>query len=79
MILQIPDQIAQQIPLNEQELLLEFSIFLYEQEILSMRAAATMAGIPWVEMEKILAERGIMMHYDMEDVKKDLENLKNLN
>lgn len=79
MILQIPDQIAQQIPMNEEELLLEFSIFLYEQEILSMRAAATMAGVSWVKMEKLLAERGIDMHYDMEDVNKDLENLKKLN
>ena len=43
MLLEIPDHIARNIALNEKELLLEFAIFLYQQEILSMRAAADFA------------------------------------
>lgn len=45
MIVQIPDRIAAQVPFNEQQLQLEFAVFLYAQEILSMRAAAEMAGV----------------------------------
>ncbi len=75
MTLQIPDRIAQQIPLSESELLLEFAIFLYEQEVLSMRAAAELAKISWVKMEQILSERDIPMHYTNEELNKDLDNL----
>ena len=61
MLLEIPDHIAKHISLDEKELVLEFAIFLYEQEILSMRAAADFARISWVEFEQILAERGIAL------------------
>jgi predicted HTH domain antitoxin len=76
MLLEIPDHIAQHIPLNEKELLLEFAIFLYQQEILSMRAAADFAQVSWVEFERILAGRNIFLHYTESDLDKDLENLE---
>ena len=78
MLLEIPDHIARNIALNEKELLLEFAIFLYQQEILSMRAAADFAQVSWVEFEQILSGRNISLHYTETDLDKDLENLEKL-
>ena len=61
MLLEIPDHIAKHITQNKKGLILEFAIFLYEQEILSMRAAADFARISWVEFEQILAKRNIAL------------------
>ena len=78
MQLEIPDHIARHISLNEKELLLEFAIFLYQQQVLSMRAAADFAQLSWVEFERILAERNIPLPYSEDDLDKDLENLEKL-
>ena len=64
--------------MNENELALEFAIFLYQQEILSMRAAADFAQIPWVEFEQILADRNIALHYSEKDLDEDLRKLEKL-
>ena len=78
MVLQIPDHIAKQIASDEEGLLLEFAIFLYEQEVLSMRAAADFARHSWVEFEQILADRHISLHYSEDDLEEDLKNLEKL-
>ena len=78
MVIEIPDHIASQLSMNEKELRTEFAIFLYQQEVLSMRAAADFAQISWVEFEQILAERGIELQYSEDDLNKDLENLEKL-
>ena len=78
MLLEIPDHIARHIGLNENELALEFAIFLYQQEILSMRAAADFTQISWVEFEQILAERNIALHYSENDLDEDLRKLEKL-
>lgn len=78
MLLEIPDHIAKHIALNERELTLEFAIFLYQQEVLSMRAAADFAQLSWVEFERILAERNIALHYSEKDLDEDLKKLEKL-
>lgn len=78
MTLEIPDRIARHLTLNEKELIIEFAVFLYQQEILSLRAAAEFAQIPWLKMEEILAEKGIPLKYSEEDLENDLDNLRQL-
>ena len=78
MVLRIPDRIFQQLSLDERQLVLEFAIFMYEREILSMRAAAEFAQISWLEMEEILAEKGISLQFSEEDMEDDLRNLEKL-
>lgn len=79
MLLEIPDHIARHIGLNENELALEFATFLYQQEVLSMRAAADFAQISWVEFEQILAERNIALHYSENGLDEGLRKLEKLN
>lgn len=50
--------------LTEQELKLEIAVMLFEKEKLSLRKAATLAGIHWINFMKELDKRDIALHYD---------------
>jgi predicted HTH domain antitoxin len=50
--------------LSEEELKLEIAIMLFEQERLSLRKAAALAGIHWLDFMKALDSRKISLHYD---------------
>ena len=43
----------------EEEIKLEFAIWLFEKEKVFMRKAATMAGLHWLDFSKILSARNI--------------------
>jgi predicted HTH domain antitoxin len=49
---------------TEQELKLEIAIMLFEKEKLSLRKAASMTGLHWLEFMKELDKRQIALHYD---------------
>lgn len=50
--------------LNELELKLEIAVMLFEQDRLSLRKAAALAGIHWLDFMKVLDSRKIALHYD---------------
>jgi predicted HTH domain antitoxin len=50
--------------LNELELKLEIAIMLFEQQRLSLRKAASLSGIHWLDFMKVLNSRKIALHYD---------------
>ena len=49
---------------NEQELKLEIAIMLFEKEKLSLRKAAALAGLHWLDFMKKLDSHQIAIHYD---------------
>jgi len=63
-MLVIDDMYLKAAGLNELELKLEIAIMLFEQERLSLRKAASLAGIHWLDFMKILDSRKIALHYD---------------
>jgi len=74
--LEIPDSIVQAMRLPErrtkQELLIELSISLYDQGILSFGKARELAQLGKYEFGKLLGERGILRHYGLEEFEDDL-------
>lgn len=78
MVIEIPNNISNQISLSKEEILLELAIILYQKEVLSMRAAAELARMSWVKFEEILSDRKIYLQYSVEELEKDLINLKSL-
>jgi predicted HTH domain antitoxin len=50
--------------LKEGELKTEIAIMLFQQERLSLRKAAELAGVHWLEFMKLLNRREISLHYD---------------
>ena len=49
---------------TEEELKLEIAVMLFEKEGLSLRKAATLAGMHWLNFMKELNKRNIALHYD---------------
>lgn len=49
---------------TEQELKLEIAVMLFEKERLSLRKAASLAEIHWLNFMKELDKRKISLHYD---------------
>jgi predicted HTH domain antitoxin len=50
--------------LNEDELRLEIAIMLFEKERLSLRKAASLAGLNWLIFMQELDKRSVNLHYD---------------
>jgi predicted HTH domain antitoxin len=49
---------------TEQQLKLEIAVMLFEKEKLSMRKAAALANMHWLDFMKELDKREISLHYD---------------
>ena len=49
---------------SEDELKLEVAVMLFAKEKLSLRKAASLAGVHWLEFMKELDRREIALHYD---------------
>ena len=55
----IEDDLEKIQEISDSELKLEIAILLYEKDKISLRKAAKMAGLPWLNFSKILCERDI--------------------
>ena len=76
MTLNVPDEILRSAGMSESELLLEIAVLLFEREKLTLAQASRLAGISRVEFQKLLASRKIPVHYEIDDFKDDLKNLR---
>jgi len=82
----VPDTVALEIPrevphvtrMSLEELRRELAIHLYHEGKLSLGKAREMAGQTVWAFERLLAARGIAMHYDVEDFEADLDTLRRL-
>jgi len=63
---------------SEEELKVDFAIFLYKSDILSLGKAAELLNISKLEFQKALKERKIPINYTIQDVDQDVETLKKL-
>ena len=74
--LQIPDEVSQAMrlpPLElERRLRLELGVSLYAQRILSLGKAAELAELTRWQLNAVLAERRVSMHYTETELAEDL-------
>ena len=71
--LTIPDNIIAQTDMTPAELMLEFAIFLYQRERLSLAQAARLAGLSRIQFQQNLAERKIPLNFGIEDLQQELD------
>jgi predicted HTH domain antitoxin len=75
--LEIPGDVADALRLPDvekvQRLRLELSVSLYSQGILGLGKTAQLAGLSRTEMNRVLAERKVPMHYGPEELAEDLQ------
>jgi predicted HTH domain antitoxin len=76
--LEIPGDVVDALRLPDleklQRLRLELSVSLYSQGILGLGKAAQLASLSRWEMNRVLAERKVPMHYGPEELTEDLQH-----
>ena len=76
--IEIPREVAHATRMNPEELRRELAIYLFQQGKLSLGKAGGMAGMTLREFQQALANRGIPLHYGIEDYEYDLKTLREL-
>ncbi|MDJ1175439.1 UPF0175 family protein [Roseofilum capinflatum] len=76
MSLIISDEIVAASGWSEDELLLELVLLLFQQEKISLGKAARLLNFSQIRFQKILAERGINLHYDVSELREDIQYLQ---
>ena len=74
----IPDEILQTTRMSESELKQEIAVMLFAKNKLTLGQASDLAGMSRFQFQHLLASRLIPLHYDVKDLKDDLENLKEI-
>jgi predicted HTH domain antitoxin len=72
----LPDDIIQSAQLTQAELLREIAVLLFEQQRITLGRASLICGLDQIEFQKLLASRGISIHYDVEDYEADIESIR---
>jgi predicted HTH domain antitoxin len=72
----IPDETVRATKLTDDELRREIAVMLFAQEKLTLGQAARLAGMPQSGFQKVLGERRIPVHYDLEDLQQDVAGLR---
>ena len=77
--IQIPEDVvlAAKIPHKrfKEEIKREIAVHLYKEGILALGAARRLAGMEKVDFHFFLGQRKVERHYDIDDYKKDLEQV----
>jgi predicted HTH domain antitoxin len=71
----IPESLLEQVKMSPAEFRLEMAVYLYQSERLSIGQARRLADLDLVSFQKELAKRNIYLHYDMDDLKADIQSL----
>jgi len=76
MSLVISDDIVKASGFSESELLLEIEIMLFQQDKISLGKASELLGMHRMQFQKLMADRGICVHYDVAEFQEDLKTLQ---
>ncbi|MBW4583331.1 MAG: UPF0175 family protein [Tildeniella nuda ZEHNDER 1965/U140] len=74
--MQITIDLPDHLQLTEADLRQELAIALFQQERITLGSASQLAGIHQIEFQRLIASRGINIHYDVDDLKQDLKSLR---
>jgi len=74
--LDLPDSLTQTDTFNQSDWLREIAIALFQQERITLSRASKIAGIDLMDFQKLIADRGICVHYDVEDFEQDVQHLR---
>jgi predicted HTH domain antitoxin len=76
MSLVLSDEIVRASGLSESELLLEIMMLLFQQDKISLGKASEILGMNQIQFQRLLADRGISVHYDVDEFQEDLQHLR---
>ncbi len=74
--LNLPDSLSQTETFNQSDWLREIAIALFQQERISLGRASKIAEMEAMDFQQLLSDRGICVHYDVEDFEQDVQHLR---
>jgi predicted HTH domain antitoxin len=74
--MQITIDLPDNLPLTESDLRTELAVVLFQQDHISLGKASKIAGIHVMDFQKLLGDRGICVHYDVEEFQQDIQHLQ---
>ncbi len=74
--MQITIDLPDTLQISEADLRTELAISLFQQERITLGTASQLAGLHQIEFQRLIASRGICVHYDIEDLEQDLKSLR---
>ena len=74
--LNLPENLGQTETFNQSDWLREIAIVLFQQERISLSRASKIAGMEIMNFQRLLADRGICVHYDVEEFDQDVQHLR---
>ena len=75
MSLIISDEIVKASGLSEEELFLEIVLLLFKQDKISLGKAAKLLNMSQIRFQRLMADRGICVHYDVAELQEDIQHL----
>ena len=72
----IPEEVLSATRMTGEEILTELAVALFQREKLTLAQAAHLAGMHRIQFQHLLASRKIPVHYDVDELKADLANLR---
>ncbi|MBO1347136.1 MAG: UPF0175 family protein [Hormoscilla sp. GUM202] len=75
MSLIISDEIVKASGLSEDELFLEIVLLLFKQDKISLGKAAELLNMSQIRFQRLMADRGICVHYDVAELQEDIQHL----
>lgn len=74
----IPEDILRATGMSESELKKEIAVLLFQKEKLTLEQASRLADMSRLQFQHLLASREIPVHYDLEELKTDIETIRKL-
>lgn len=69
--LDLPDNLQ----LSETDLRVELAVALFQQQRITLGTASNIAGLSQLDFQRLIASRGVCIHYDVDDLEQDLTSL----
>ncbi|NER34815.1 MAG: UPF0175 family protein [Oscillatoria sp. SIO1A7] len=71
----ISDEVVKASGLSEEELLVELILLLFQQDQISLGRAAELLNMSQFRFQRLIASRGICIHYDVAELREDIQYL----
>jgi predicted HTH domain antitoxin len=74
--MQITIDLPDTLQISETDLRTELAIALFQQQRITLGSASQLAGLHQIEFQQLIGDRGICIHYEIEDLEQDLSGLR---
>ena len=74
--MQITIDLPDALQITEADLRTELAIALFQQQRITLGSASQLASLHQIELQRLIADRGICIHYEIEDLEQDLASLR---